>query len=142
MADAEGNLALHCYLSWVSDSDDVLHEVSEEADCLRFLLKHYPEAAAIDNSAGLSPYRQCVAQQTPSFVRRLMLLACPSLRPDQLKLLNYQARRQAMFLFFAAVPARRSCRGAKKSPSSLLSTWWLLRLHGDMNLIRNIVCYL
>jgi hypothetical protein len=70
-------------------------------DMLRFLLKYCPEAAAAKDFMGFTPHQhfrrlECITSH------RLLLRAAPRKNRKALHLLNYEARRGALYLLFAA----------------------------------------
>ena len=80
--------------------------LSEEADAFRLLLRLYPEAAGTEGGIGAhhkTPYRLAVDKGLPVYYRRLLLRAVPNLDPAELRRLNWEERRLAMFVAFAAV---------------------------------------
>ena len=118
VADNDGLLALN-YL--MDRSYKLTFEpLSDEAKSLRFLLKAYPQGTSHANNAGDTPYSLCLPAR--AYARRLLLLAAPALDPAELHRVNYEARRQVLFLAFSAVEAkgketmlrrlRKQCDGA------------------------------
>jgi hypothetical protein len=100
-----GELALHIMLR--SPNRQFLDPLSEDAEALRFILREYPTATGISSEGTQrreTPYAMSVRLDLPAYVRRLLLIACPSMDPTELHRLNYEARRGAVFLAFAAVP--------------------------------------
>jgi len=75
--------------------------LSDEAKSLRFLLKAYPQGASHANNAGRTPYSFCLPAH--AYARRLLLIAAPALDPVKLHRVNYEARRQVLFMAFSAV---------------------------------------
>lgn len=98
--DKEGKLALHLF---ADVHQELIHENDREADCLRYLLKRYPQAVSIADIAGNMPLDLVNAENV--FVRRMLLLVDPSQSPAELRRINYAARRMAIFLAFAAINA-------------------------------------
>ena len=80
---------------------------SDAADCLRMLLRLYPEAMGIEASTGgahrKTPYQLAVDNNVDPYYLRMMLRALPDYNPADLHRLNYAERRMAMFLAFKAV---------------------------------------
>ena len=124
-ADDENNgrLPLHMVINWHADClrGSLL---SPEADCFRMLLRWYPQAAAIEGGVDMvfnndndeeeeeeesrivfkkTPYQLAVDEDLPPYYRRLLLRAAPELDPVELRRMNYEERRMAMFLAFTAV---------------------------------------
>jgi ankyrin repeat protein len=97
---SEGRLPLHIFCTAFQD---MLREDSPEADCLRFLVRSYPDAVGMTDKAGDTPLSLCPIEHT--FQRRVLLRAMPMLGPDEFRLLNYIPRRMALFLAFAAINA-------------------------------------
>ena len=100
LADEQGKLPLHAF---VMVHQDVVHENGNEADCLRFLLKHYPQAVGITDAAGDTPLSLCEPEN--KYIRRLLLAEFPELDPEEYRAILYDTRRMAMFLAFAAINA-------------------------------------
>ena len=71
---------------------------------LQFFISICPEYAFKGSIIYDSTYIFCKQKPKYTNVCRLLLLACPQMDPKNLAELNYQARRMAMFLFYAAVP--------------------------------------
>jgi hypothetical protein len=90
---------LHCFLY---DRYDI-SEVSDESDCFRLLLGLYPAAAGIKDYHSLSPYDIGVSNELSPYFIRLLLSADPTIDPVERCNLNYEARRQAIFLAFRAL---------------------------------------
>jgi hypothetical protein len=77
----------------------------------------------------------------PSYIKRLLLRACPEADPRRLRKLNYKARREAMFLAFSAV-TRQQQKGKGKASSFVWELRRLMRLDEDMSLFKHIVSFL
>jgi ankyrin repeat protein len=78
--------------------------LSDEADMLRYLLRHYPAAVTIPAGPGyMNVYEMALYDRNRGFVRRLILRAAPELDPDELHRLNYAERRMALFLAHCAI---------------------------------------
>jgi ankyrin repeat protein len=73
----------------------------EDAEKLRFLLKHYPEAASVSDIDGFTPY-DLLPKTDTEVAQRLLLRAAPEANPSELHRLNYEARCGALYLLFAA----------------------------------------
>ena len=70
------------------------------------LLHLYPEAVGIEAGVGdgrKTPYQIAVHFNINPYYLRMMLCAVPHLHPADLRQLNYEERRMAMFLAFTAV---------------------------------------
>lgn len=100
LPDREGKLALHLF---ADVHQEIIHERDREAECLKYLLRRYPQAASMVDTAGNTPLTLCNAENT--YVRRLLLMADPAQGVAELRRLNYAARRMGIFLAFAAINA-------------------------------------
>jgi hypothetical protein len=82
-------------------------ELSDEGDCFRLFLRIYPGSAGIRDSNWLTPYRMAnpfdTKKQLSVYFRRLLLAADPTIDPMERRDLNYEARRDGMFLAFTAL---------------------------------------
>jgi ankyrin repeat protein len=95
-----GSLPLHLLIErFQSDSLS-----TKFGDMLRVLLRYYPDAAEKPDSDGVIPYSMAVEGAMPFLIRRLLLRAVPVIDPAELRRLNYEERRMAMFLAYSAVP--------------------------------------
>ena len=94
-----GDNLLHIMLKsriWWIDDDKMAHH-----DILKLLLRLIPGGALATNNQGQTPY-DLLNAAAPIIVRRLLLLAgAPSLHPETRQQMNYQARKGALFAFFA-----------------------------------------
>ena len=107
---------------------------SDQADLFRMMLRMYPEAAGIIGGLGVTrrktPYQLAVDNDLPSYYLRLLLRAAPTLNPAELHRLNYEERRMALFLAFAA-------RARATEPP------FLARLRfAKMDLVKHVVSFL
>jgi hypothetical protein len=129
VANNEGFLALHHLMS--RSNKLTFEPLSDEAKSLRFLLKAYPQGASHASNAGRTPYSRCLPAR--AYARRLLLMAAPALDPAELHRVNYEARRQVLFLAFSAVEA--------KGKETMLRR---LRKHrdGTINVVRVISSFL
>jgi hypothetical protein len=107
-----------------------MSELSDEADCCRFLLRIYPAAAGILDSHLRSPYDIAVLINLPVFVLRMLLSADPTIDPVRRQDLNFEARRQGMFLSFRAL-----------SSDVEPTIWAKMRLKGR-DLLQHVISYL
>jgi ankyrin repeat protein len=125
--DSYGRIPLHAVIYRLTTG---YARNASSAGILRFLLKHYPAAAAIRDNEGKTPYALAVARQdVPSPLLRQLLRAAPEQEPLELRRLNYEDRRGAIYLLFAA-----------KFPSRSENTvWQRLRARGDLQLLREVV---
>ena len=138
------------------DNNNLLHTVAEYGktfipenvyedqleDLIRILLPLIPGGALATNNQGQTPYdllnRDIAAYDT---ARRLLLLAgAPSLHPETRQQMNYQARKGALFAFFAFFAPRG---GEHQSGGVGLDICHRIR-HGAgaMEIIRQIVSFL
>ena len=110
-----------------------MQPLSGAADAFRLLLRLYPEAAGIEGGVGAgnvkTPYHLAVTYNLPAYYRRLLLRAAPDLDPAELRRLNWEERRGAMFVAFAAVA---------KTPSLLVR----LRAAENKDLVKHVVSFL
>lgn len=98
--DAEGKLPLHVF---AEVHRDTVSEKDPEVACLRYLLKRFPESISVLDTSGETPLALCPPDNL--FFRRLLLMADPTQGPQELRRLNYTARRMGIFLAFAAINA-------------------------------------
>jgi len=147
VVDDEGCLAFHHLLHlkphfMLRRADGVLisafEPLSDEAAQLRFLLKVYPQGASHVNNKGETPYSLCGHQRVSAYARRLVLMAAPSLDPAELHRVNYEARRQVLFLVFAAVSSHSTPTPSHRS--NLLRR--IHKLRGGPGLVRKIATFL
>jgi hypothetical protein len=121
-----GQLPLHCFLQ----DRDHISEVSDEGDCFRLLLGLYPAAAGIKDYHLLSPHDMAVSTKLSPYFIRLLISADPAIDPVERCNLNYEARRQAMFLAFRAL-----------SSNVERTVWAKLHLKGR-GLLQRLITYL
>jgi ankyrin repeat protein len=126
-----GQLPLHWLISCerITLKADLL---SPAADAFRLLLRLYPEAAGIEGGVGadynVTPYRIAVSRELPAYYLRLLLRAAPQLDPMELRRLNWEERRMAMFMAFV---------GVSRTPSPLA------RLRAaNKDLVKHVVSFL
>jgi hypothetical protein len=105
-------------------------------DLVRRLLRLIPGGALETNHQGQTPYDLLnVDDPDHDIVRRLLLLAgAPSLHPETRKQMNYQARKGALFAFFAP-------RGQHHSSGADICHR-ILHGAGAMEIIRQIASFL
>jgi ankyrin repeat protein len=150
---------------------------SSSFDIIRFLFKHYPEAASLKrysdddddeeeevedeeeeeqeddgehNFGGdygkmtSTPTELCIFYGQPNALQRLLLRACPEADPLRWRMLNYEARREAMFLAFTAVTRQQQQqqKGKGKASSFVWELRRLMRLDEDMSLFKHIISFL
>ena len=99
----QGSLPLHLLVA----RHPLFDPISENADIMRLFLKIHPLSANIQNYQKVNPYRLIANTPIPSYFKRLLLRAEPSIFPLEMRRLNYEARRMAMFLAFRAVSRLR-----------------------------------
>ena len=98
VADANGDLPIHllCY-NFKADE-------SSYTDMLRFLVRHHAAGVSIPNNGGDTAYSVlCESLPDKVYAHRILLRVNPDLDMASYRLMNYEARRQAMFLLFSAV---------------------------------------
>jgi len=104
--------------------------LSPWADAFRLMLRLYPEAAGIEggrndnNMCICTPYAVAVKEGLPVYYRRLLLRAAPHLDPAELRRLNWEERRMAMYVASGV---------AAKKPTSLFA---------NKDLVRHVVSFL
>jgi hypothetical protein len=80
-------------------------EISDEADCFRLFLRLYPASAGIKDDHLISPYDLAVSQNLSTYFIRLLLNADATIDPERRHNLNFDARKEGMFLAFRALSA-------------------------------------
>jgi hypothetical protein len=78
-------------------------EISEEADCFRLFLRLYPASAGIKDGHLRSPYDLAVSRSLSVYFIRLLLNSDLTIDPVRRQNLNFDARRDGMFLAFRAL---------------------------------------
>jgi len=84
--------------------------LSREADILRFLVRCFPQGIVAVNSRGRTPYS--MLNPNHSYARRLLLMSAARHDPTRdldgaaLRNFNYEARKAALFAFFASISKR------------------------------------
>jgi hypothetical protein len=131
----DGRLPLHYWmLRWATLRSH--RTITGFEDILRLLLRCNPSAAGVPIDlnahpssrliAGIKPrttYDLCESLRLPYSVRRLLLLAAPTIDPSELCRLNYEARSGALFLAFSA---------QSQSDDPLVRVLQRLRSHRDI----------
>jgi hypothetical protein len=107
-----------------------ISEVSDEGDCLRLLLRLYPAAGGIKDDHSSSPYDMAVSKNLSAYFIRILLAADPTIDPVRRHDLNFEARRQGMFLAFRAL-----------SSNVEPTIWSKMRLKGR-DLLQHVISYL
>jgi ankyrin repeat protein len=121
-----GMLPLHLLIQRHSP----IAEVSDKGDCFRLLLSLYPAAAGIEDDHLRSPYDMAVSNDLSAYYLRLLLAADPTIDAMRRHDLNFEARRQGMFLAFRAL-----------SSNMEPSIWSKMRLKGR-DLLQHVISYL
>jgi ankyrin repeat protein len=121
-----GKLPLHILI----ESTSLMTDVLDEGDFFRLLLRLYPAAAGIKDDHSRSPYDLAVANNLSTYFLRCLLSADPTIDPVQRHNLNFQARRQGMFLAFKA-----------SSPDMIPTIWAKIRNRGR-DLLQHVISYL
>jgi len=84
--------------------------LSDESDILRFLVRCFPQGIAAQDDEGRTPYSMLGPDL--SYARRLVLMSAARHDPTRdldgaaLRRLNYEARKAALFAFFASTSER------------------------------------
>jgi hypothetical protein len=104
--------------------------LSEIGDCFRYLLRLYPAAVSIEDGHGDTPYDIAVECQLDPYFLRLLLAVDPSLDPVKRQDLNFEARRQGMFLAYRAL-----------SSNEKPIIWANLR-YEDTDLLKRVISFL
>jgi hypothetical protein len=120
-----GRLPLHLL---ISQSRPL--ELSVEGDCFRLFLRLYPAAASFEDGVCFSLYKTAVLQKVSTYFIRLLLAADPTIDPVKRKDLNFEARKEGMFLAYRAL-----------SPDSEPTIWAKIR-YKDKNLLSRVISYL
>jgi ankyrin repeat protein len=96
-----GQLPLHLLIKYQPPK----LEISEEGDCFRLFLRLYLASAGIKDGHLNSPYDLAIQRYRTLSVYfiRLLLSADPTIDPVKRHNLNYEARREGMFLAFRAL---------------------------------------
>jgi hypothetical protein len=136
-------------LLWgTSEEEEAEEAVGDNADKLRFLLRHYSRNTAPRHPLALEyAYMSVITSYRDSaYFCRLLLRAIPqavflSWRENaaELRKFNYMERRGAMYLLFSDAVLEQESR-EENSPMMLI--WLRLRSHGDKSLMREVVSYL
>jgi hypothetical protein len=121
-----GQLPLHLLIEYRSP----ISEVSDEGDCFRLLLRLYPAAAGVKDDHSRSPHDMAVSNDLSAYFLRLLLAADPTIDPVRRHDLNFEARRQGMFLAFRAL-----------SSNVEPTIWSKMRLKGR-DLLQHVISYL
>ena len=107
----DGSNVLHVFIECLGNCY-LGDPLSNEADILRILVRCFPQAIAARNFRGDTPYS--VLNPNHSYARRLMLMSAARLDATRdldgaaLRTLNYEARKAALFAFFASKSERKN----------------------------------
>ena len=135
IVDNNGDNLLHIMIgncTWTSD-------MMAHCDLLRLFIRIIPCGAIAINYDGQTPYDLSGEHNydAPIIVRRLLLLAgAPSLHPEIRQQMNYQARKGALFAFFA------SRRQHQTSGEGLDICHRIRHGAGAMEIIREVISFL
>mmetsp|Transcript_8484 Transcript_8484/g.8429 ORF Transcript_8484/g.8429 Transcript_8484/m.8429 type:complete len:160 (-) Transcript_8484:105-584(-) len=121
--DCSGQLPLLVFLS----INDQISDMSDEAECVRLLLRLYPEGAGIKDDNSVSAYDMAISSKQ---LQRWMLSADPTIDPVRRRNLNFEARREGMFLAFRALS------------SHVEPTIWAKIRFRDKDLLKRVITYL
>lgn len=108
----------------------LVSEVSDEADCFRLFLRLYPSSAGMKNGQSKSPYVLAVNNNLKQYFIRLLLANDPTINPVRRKYLNFEARREGMFLAFVALS------------TTLEPTIWAKLRYENVELLARVISYL
>lgn len=123
--DSEGRLPLHHF---IQDHEELIVEGSKSMNCLRFLLKHYPDSTGVKDIYDDTPITLCNPEDL--IVKRLLLNCRPDVDEEEAKRLNYACRRDAIFLAFAAINA-----------DGIPNIYCQLRA-ADLNVLKHVISYI
>jgi ankyrin repeat protein len=127
--DYSGQLPLQRFLSIYKY--DQISDVSYQAECVRLLLRLYPEGAGIKDDHSVSAYDIAISNDICSIqLQRWMLSADPTIDPVRRRNLNFEARREGMFLAFRALS------------SDVKPTIWAKIRFRDKDLLKRVITYL
>jgi ankyrin repeat protein len=105
-------------------------EMSEEAHHFRLFLRLYPASAGIKDGHLISPYDLSIGLNLSVYFIRLLLNADPTIDPVRRHDLNFDARRDGMFLAFRALSG------------SLEPTIWAKIRYEGRDLLSRVISYL
>ena len=138
IVDNNGDNLLHMMMKNRAWTDDIM----AYCEILRLFIRLIPSGAIAVNNLGQTPYDLLDANnlfhyyEAPIIVRRLLLLAgAPSLHPETRQQMNYQARKGALFAFFAP-------RGGEHHSGGTDICHLIQNGAGAMEIIREIVRFL
>lgn len=84
---------------------NLISSLSLKADCLRYFINKYLEAAEVKDGQEKNPYDYAISNNLSPYIQRLFLQADLTFNPSTLHRLNNEQRRMAMFPAFRAVVA-------------------------------------
>jgi hypothetical protein len=119
-------LPLHLLIYYRS----VVSDLSDEADCFRLFLRLHPSSAGMKDRRLKSPYDLAVEKNLKPYFIRLLLANDPTIDPVKRKDLNFEARREGMFLAFRALS------------TTLEPTIWAQLRYENVNLLARVISYL
>jgi hypothetical protein len=105
-------------------------EVSDAGDCFRLFLRLYPASAGVKDGHSKSPYDLAISNNLGVYFIRLLLAADPTIDPVKRRNLNFDARRNGMFLAFRALSANAK------------ATIWAKIRYESRDLLERIISYL
>jgi hypothetical protein len=108
----------------------LIAELSDEGDCLRLFLRLYPASAGIEDGHSISPYDLAVSKNLSKYVLRILLAADPTIDPVRRGNLNFEARKEGMFLAFRALS------------TTMKPTVWSQIRFKDVKLLERVMSYL
>jgi ankyrin repeat protein len=129
-----GPSVLHYLFQRAYEIQRLRNPTSLWGDIVRFALRHCPAAATSSDSYGRTVYHWAVINKdsTHPYFLRLLLRAAPELDPDELRRLNSEDRRGALYLLLLAIfPI-----GEGKT------IWQRLKEHGDRQLFKEVILFL
>jgi hypothetical protein len=98
---ADDRLPLHEIMTAIK-RDAQCTPTGEKADKLRLLLKYYPVAVRSSSISSCLPlFDKWETHKHSNYFTRILLRAAPEMEPVELRELNYQARRGALYLLFS-----------------------------------------
>jgi hypothetical protein len=105
-------------------------KLSVEADCFRLFLCLFPASAGIKDGHSQSPYDLAVSKNLNKYFIRLLLANDPTIDPAKRKDLNFEARREGMFLAFGALS------------STVKPIIWAQLRYKNVALLKDVISYL
>lgn len=93
--DSEGWLPLHCLVNI-----PVLSMTTSRIDCLRQLVRSYPQSVSSKNRYGQTPYQKALQLGHCRLVLRILLSACPEMDIVRYRDMNWEARKISILTFY------------------------------------------